>query len=208
MTATDVATYGLTGPVAKSAGVKKDLRFLKSETYAHYWFLSIQGYLGRNGDSYDRFLIRLREMYESINIVFQVLNNLSSLATRDGTYPHTTNTQADFFNFFKLLYSQGNAKLNRQTKYTSMERLISHFKYYSEGLAVPAGFTYRAVEAPKGEFGVGLLSDGTSVPYRCKIRTPAYHHMQVMPRMVQGHYFADLVTVLGSLDIVFGDVDR
>ena len=201
---TDVATYGLTGPVAKSAGVKKDLRFLKSETYAHYWFLSIQGYLGRNGDSYDRFLIRLREMYESINIVFQILNNLSSVSTRTDSPSQKTN----FFQFFNLLYSQAGSKLNRQTKYTSMEHLISHFKYYSEGLVVPAGFTYKAVEAPKGEFGVSLISDGSAAPYRCKIRTPAYHHMQVMPRMVQGHYFADLVTVLGSLDIVFGDVDR
>jgi NADH:ubiquinone oxidoreductase subunit D len=89
-----------------------------------------------------------------------------------------------------------------------MEGLISHFKKYSEGIKVPKGFTYTAVEAPKGEFGVALLSDGTSRPYRCKIRTPAYHHMHVMPRMVQGHYVADLVTVLGSQDIVFGDVDR
>jgi NADH-quinone oxidoreductase subunit D len=89
-----------------------------------------------------------------------------------------------------------------------MESLINHFKSYSEGTQVPRGFTYNAVEAPKGEFGVSLISDGTSKPYRCKIRTPAYHHMQIMSRMSQGHYFADLVTVLGSLDIVFGDVDR
>jgi len=89
-----------------------------------------------------------------------------------------------------------------------MEGLIKHFKHYSEGIKVPQGFTYRAVEAPKGEFGVSLISDGSTNPYRCKIRTPAYHHMQVMSRMGQGHYFADLVTILGSLDIVFGDVDR
>ena len=89
-----------------------------------------------------------------------------------------------------------------------METLINHFKNYSEGLKAPKGFNYSAVEAPKGEFGVNLISDGTSNPYRCKIRTPAYHHMQVMPRLVQGHFFADLVTVLGSQDIVFGDVDR
>jgi len=89
-----------------------------------------------------------------------------------------------------------------------MEFLINHFKKYSEGLQVPKGFAYKAVEAPKGEFGVSIISDITANPYRCKIRTPAYHHMQVMPRMVQGHFFADLVTVLGSIDIVFGDVDR
>jgi len=89
-----------------------------------------------------------------------------------------------------------------------MEGLIKHFKQYSEGIKVPKGFTYNSVEAPKGEFGVSLISDGTSKPYRCKIRTPAFHHMHIMPRMVQGHYLADLVTVLGSQDIVFGDVDR
>lgn len=89
-----------------------------------------------------------------------------------------------------------------------MESLIQHFKSYSEGQSIPKGFTYNAVEAPKGEFGVTLISDGTSKPYRCKIRTPAFHHMHIMSRMAQGHYLADLVTVLGSQDIVFGDVDR
>jgi NADH-quinone oxidoreductase subunit D len=204
----DTLTYGLTGPVAKSAGVKKDMRFLKSETYAHYWFLSIQGYLGRNGDSYDRFLIRLREMYESINIVFQILTNLTTLGSTSQTTYNKTTTFSDFFSFFNLLYLQKANKLNYNTKYNSMESLINHFKHYSEGEVVPKGFIYKAVEAPKGEFGVSIISDGTANPYRCKIRTPAYHHTQVMPRMVQGHYFADLVTVIGSLDLVFGDVDR
>lgn len=201
----DALTYGITGPVIRSVGVKKDIRFLKSETYGHYWFLSIQGYLGKRGDSYDRFLIRLREMYESVNIVFQVLNNLTNLAYKDN---QTFNKKVNFFSFFDSLYLTKSNKLNRNTKYNSMESLINHFKYYSEGITVPKGFTYKAVEAPKGEFGVSLISDGTSTPYRCKIRTPAYHHMQIMSRLVQGHYFADLVTVLGSLDIVFGDVDR
>ena len=89
-----------------------------------------------------------------------------------------------------------------------MEGLIQHFKHYSEGIKVPKGFTYNAVEAPKGEFGVSIISDGTAKPYRCKIRTPAFHHMHILPRMAQGHYLADLVTVIGSQDIVFGDVDR
>jgi NADH:ubiquinone oxidoreductase subunit D len=204
----DVVSYGLTGPVAKGSGLKKDIRFLKSETYAHYWFLSIQAYLGRNGDSYDRFLVRLREMYESINIVFQVLNNLTNLTKVDNFFESNVKKFNNFFSFFNLLNKQKFNKLNYNTKYTSMESLINHFKYYSEGTTVEKGFTYKAVEAPKGEFGVSLISDGTANPYRCKIRTPAYHHMQVMPRMVQGHYFADLVTVLGSIDIVFGDVDR
>lgn len=200
---TDCFYYGITGPVIRSAGVKKDIRFLKSETYSHYWFLNIQGYVGKRGDSYDRFLIRLREMYESVNIVFQILSNLNNFNENK-----KSSEKVSFFSFFEYLYTLKFKKLNYNTKYNSMETLINHFKHYSEGMKVPQGFVYKAIEAPKGEFGVSLISDGTATPYRCKIRTPAYHHMQVMPRMVQGHLFADLVTVLGSQDIVFGDVDR
>ena len=200
----DGLSYGATGPIIRSAGIKKDLRFLKSETYSYYWFLSIRGYLGKHGDSYDRFLIRMREMYESVNIVFQILTGISNVVSLSQQQSKSFN----FFNFFQFLYQQQSTILNFKTKYTSMESLINHFKYYSEGLLVPKGFTYKAVEAPKGEFGVSLISDGSANPYRCKIRTPAYHHMQMMSRLVQGHYFADLVTVLGSQDIVFGDVDR
>jgi len=171
--------------------------------------LSIQGYLGKRGDSYDRFLIRTREMYESVNIIFQILSNLTNVSAEfDNSANSKINKKTNFFSFFDFLYSQKYKKISHNSKYTSMESLINHFKYYSEGTKVPKGFVYKAVEAPKGEFGVSLVSDGGSVPYRCKIRTPAYHHMQVMPRMVQGHFFADLVTVLGSQDIVFGDVDR
>jgi hypothetical protein len=117
-------------------------------------------------------------------------------------------SKLNFFSFFEFLYKHRKDSLNKKTKYTSMENLISHFKKYSDGIRVPKGFAYAATEAPKGEFGVSIVSDGTLKPYRCKIRTPAYHHMHIMPRMVQGHYLADLVTVLGSQDIVFGDVDR
>jgi len=142
-------------------------------------------------------------MYESVNLIFQILSNLTSM-----TYRSSADTSTNFFTFFETLNREGKFKKGYNSKYNSMESLISHFKIYSEGLVVPKGFIYKSVEAPKGEFGTSLISDGTSNPYRCKIRTPAYHHMQVMSRMVQGHYFADLVTVLGSLDIVFGDVDR
>jgi NADH:ubiquinone oxidoreductase subunit D len=147
-------------------------------------------------------------MYESVNIIFQILSNLNSLTFDSQNSLNFKNKKLNFFSFFDFLYSNRFKHLNHNTKYNSMETLINHFKYYSEGIKVPRGFVYKAVEAPKGEFGVSLISDGTSVPYRCKIRTPAYHHMQVMPRLVQGHFFADLVTVLGSQDIVFGDVDR
>jgi NADH:ubiquinone oxidoreductase subunit D len=147
-------------------------------------------------------------MYESVNIIFQILANITTLSNENNYLLKKNFKNINFFNFFDFLYSNNFNKLNYNSKYTSMESLINHFKYYSEGIKVPKGFTYKAVEAPKGEFGVSLISDGTSIPYRCKIRTPAYHHIQVMPRLVQGHFFADLVTVLGSQDIVFGDVDR
>jgi NADH:ubiquinone oxidoreductase subunit D len=147
-------------------------------------------------------------MFESVNIIFQVLTNLTNLTNENTNIINSKNKKVNFFSFFDFLYSYRYKKLNYNSKYNSMESLINHFKHYSEGTKVPRGFIYKAVEAPKGEFGVSLISDGTSMPYRCKIRTPAYHHTQVMPRLVQGHFFADLVTVLGSQDIVFGDVDR
>jgi NADH-quinone oxidoreductase subunit D len=168
----------------------------------------MNSFLGKRGDSYDRFLIRVREMYESINIVFQVLSNLTSSALPNNTSSSKSSNKFNFFSFFEFLYKYRKDALNKKVKYNSMESLITHFKKYSDGICVPKGFSYAAVEAPKGEFGVTLVSDGTLKPYRCKIRTPAYHHMHIMPRMVQGHYLADLVTVLGSQDIVFGDVDR
>jgi NADH-quinone oxidoreductase subunit D len=166
----------------------------------------MQGYLGKRGDSYDRFLIRMREMYESLNIVLQVLTNLTTVSY--SPEQRTGSNSVNFFSFFEALNAEKANKLNHNTKYTSMETLINHFKHYSEGIRVPRGFVYKAVEAPKGEFGVSLISDGTSKPYRCKIRTPSFIHMQLMSPMAQGHYFADLVTILGTLDIVFGDVDR
>ena len=145
-------------------------------------------------------------MYESLNVIFQLLSSFTLLSF--DSLSGSASNKANFFSFFELINSSSYNTLNHTTKYNSMESLINHFKYYSEGIRVPRGFVYKAVEAPKGEFGVSLISDGTSKPYRCKIRTPSYHHMQMMARMSQGHYFADLVTVLGTLDIVFGDVDR
>ena len=145
-------------------------------------------------------------MYESLSIVFQVLNNLTTLSS-ENTISHSNNS-VNFFSFFDSLYSEKFSKLNHNTKYTSMESLINHFKHYSEGIRVPRGFVYKSVEAPKGEFGVSLISDGTSKPYRCKLRTPSFHHMQLLSRLAQGHYFADLVTIIGTIDVVFGDVDR
>jgi len=175
--------------VGRSAGLNTDMRLVHSETYAYYWFLSLTSFLGKRGDAYERFLIRIREMFESVALVFQILTTLQKQT--DLYTSHYEMAQTHFY-----------------TKYMTMEALIEHFKYYTSGIRPARGFAYRAVEAPKGEFGTGLVSDGSEIPFRCKIRTPAYHHMHIMAHMIQGHLFADLVTVLGSLDIVFGDVDR
>jgi NADH:ubiquinone oxidoreductase subunit D len=145
-------------------------------------------------------------MYESVSIIFQVLNNLSN--QNNTNIKSNSPKNYNFNSFYDFLYTKNSNSYGRNTKYNSMESLINHFKTYSEGLKVPKGFAYKSIEASKGEFGVSLISDGSALPYRCKIRTPAYHHIQVMPRLLQGHFFADLVTVLGSQDIVFGDVDR
>src|SRR3989442_1463135 len=121
----------------------------------------------------------MREMYESLGIIFQILTTFSNLKFK--------NLEINNINFLTHLAKTNISHCEYDTKYSSMEALINHFKNYSEGMRVPRGFTYQAVEAPKGEFGVSLIADGTSNPYRCKIRTPAYHHIQIMPRLVQGH---------------------
>lgn len=198
----EASSYGTTGVVLRSSGEKKDLRFVKSDCYSFYWFLNMQSYLGKRGDCYDRFLIRIREMYESINIVFQVISNLTT------TLDSTNKGSFNFFSFYEQVYGKSYNKMFRSTKYNSMEFLIEHFKYYSDGIEVPKGYSYKAVEAPKGELGVTIISDGSNKPYRCKLRSPAFHHLNLMSRMIQGHMLADMITILGSQDIVFGEVDR
>ena len=198
----EAINYGTTGVVLRSTGEKKDLRFIKSDCYSFYWFLNMQSYLGKRGDCYDRFLIRIREMYESINIVFQVISQLTS------NLDLNQSNKFNFFSFYEQVYGKSFNKMFRSTKYNSMEFLIEHFKYYSDGIEVPKGYVYKAVEAPKGEMGVTIISDGSNKPYRCKLRSPAFHHLNLMSRMIQGHMLADMITILGSQDIVFGEVDR
>jgi NADH-quinone oxidoreductase subunit D len=126
--------YSSSGPIVRSIGIKKDIRFYRSETYASYWFLSLNSFLGKRGDSYDRFLIRIREMYESINIVFQILSSLST--PKDDQIlkrPQLKHSNLDFFNFVNELQK---VQLNKYTKYTSMESLIKHFKQYSDGVRI------------------------------------------------------------------------
>jgi NADH:ubiquinone oxidoreductase subunit D len=194
--------YGLTGVMSRSTGIKRDLRLDKVETYANYYYLNFRSYIGQNGDSYDRFLIRMNEMSESINIINQVINKITKNKNKNKKFnsnPHQV---------LKYLNLKFWNKQNNKNEYISMEKLIQHFKYWSEGFPVKSGWTYRAVESPKGEFGVSLISNNSNIPYKCKVRSPAYHHLQVLPKISKGHFLADLVALMGTIDIVFGEIDR
>lgn len=209
--------YGLTGVMARSCGLKRDLRLSKTESYANYYYLNFRSYIGQHGDCYDRFLIRMNEMAESLNIVNQSINKISKfnsnkfiLNNNDILNNDNFNRQTNILPHLVLNYLNKNDYNNKITKndYNSMEELINHFKFWSKGLKVNSGYTFQSVESPKGEFGVSMLSDGSNKPYKCKVRSPAFHHLQVMPKIGKGHFLADLVALVGTVDIVFGEIDR
>jgi NADH-quinone oxidoreductase subunit D len=186
----DAWNWGFTGVMVRGSGAAWDLR--KSQPYECYSELDFDIPIGKNGDCYDRYLIRMEEMRQSLKIMGQVVQKLSSAEGRGPV-------------------SSKDGKVvppKRPEMKRSMEALIHHFKLYTEGFHVPAGEVYAAVEAPKGEFGVYLVADGTNKPYRCKIRAPGFAHLQAMDFMNRGHMLADVSAILGSLDIVFGEVDR
>jgi NADH dehydrogenase (ubiquinone) Fe-S protein 2 len=198
--------YGLTGVMSRSIGIKRDLRLDKLETYANYYYLNFRSFIGQNGDSYDRFLIRMNEMTESLNIINQVINKITKHKIQKKKIKSTSNINPhQILRFINPKHLNQN---NYKNEYISMEQLIKHFKYWSEGFTVKPNWTYRAVESPKGEFGVSLISNGTNIPYKCKVRSPAYHHLQVLPKISKGHFLADLVALMGTIDIVFGEIDR
>ena len=182
----DAFNWGFSGVMVRGSGAAWDLR--KSQPYECYDELDFDIPIGKNGDCYDRYLIRMREMHESVKIMKQCMELLQPgpISSLDG----------------KVVPPK------RSEMKTSMEALIHHFKLYTEGYHVPAGEVYAAVEAPKGEFGVYLVSDGSNKPYRCKIRAPGFAHLQAMHFMCKGHMLADCSAILGSMDIVFGEVDR
>ena len=182
--------WGFSGVMVRSAGAAWDLR--RSQPYECYSELEFDVPVARHGDCYDRFLIRVEEMRQSVRIMKQCVERLSG-AERVGPV------------------SSMDGKVvppKRGEMKRSMEALIHHFKLYTEGYHVPEGEVYAAVEAPKGEFGVYLVSDGSNKPYRCKIRAPGFAHLQSMDYLCRGHMLADVSAVLGSIDIVFGEVDR
>jgi len=178
--------HGFSGVMIRGSGIPWDLR--KSNPYECYEEFNFKIPVGKNGDCYDRYLCRIEEMKESIKIMMQALEKIPKGPVM------TLDTKI------------GPPK--RRDMKMSMEALINHFKLYTEGYHVPVGEVYAAVEAPKGEFGVYLIADGTNKPYRCKIKAPGFVHLQAMNYMIKGHMLADVPAVLGSMDIVFGEVDR
>lgn len=198
---------GLTGVMARCTGIKRDLRLDKLETYANYYSLNFRSYIGQHGDSYDRFLLRMNEMTESLQIVNQVINKLI-VNSNSVTNKKKKLSKISPHILLKKLNPQFENNYLTKSEYNSMEELIEHFKYWTEGFPVLTGWTYQAVESPKGEFGVTLISDNSNKPYRCKVRSPAYHHLQIVPNISKGHFLADLVTLIGTVDIVFGEIDR
>jgi len=186
----DAWKWGFSGVMVRGSGAAWDLR--KAQPYECYADLDFDIPVGRNGDNYDRQVIRMEEMRQSVRIMKQCIGKLRAA---EGKGP-ISSTQG------KVVPPK------RQEMKKSMEALIHHFKLYTEGFKVPAGEVYAAVEAPKGEFGVYLVSDGTNKPYRCKLRAPGFAHLQAMDFLCKGYMLADVSAILGSLDIVFGEVDR
>ncbi|WIJ23682.1 NADH-quinone oxidoreductase subunit D [Devosia sp. RR2S18] len=182
--------WGFSGVMVRGSGAAWDLR--KSQPYECYAEMDFDIPIGKNGDCYDRYLIRMEEMRQSVRIMKQCIDKLNS---PDGKGPVSS--------LDGKVVPPKRGEMKR-----SMEALIHHFKLYTEGFKVPAGEVYACVEAPKGEFGVYLVSDGTNSPYRCKIRAPGFAHLSAMDFLCRGHMLADVSAILGSLDIVFGEVDR
>jgi NADH-quinone oxidoreductase subunit D len=186
----DAWAWGFSGVMVRGSGAAWDLR--KAQPYECYSELEFDIPIGKNGDNYDRYCIRMEEMRQSTHIMKQCLEKLRS---PDGSGPVTV--------LDNKVVPPRRAEMKR-----SMEALIHHFKLYTEGFHVPAGEVYAAVEAPKGEFGVYLVSEGGNKPYKCKIRAPGFAHLQAMDFLCRGYMLADIAAILGSIDIVFGEVDR
>ena len=186
VSASDALAWGFSGPMLRSTGNGWDLR--KTQPYEVYNLLDFGVPVGSKGDCYDRYILRMAEMRQSLYIIAQCISRIPEGQIKPIGFKSV--------NPYRTEMKQ------------SMESLIHHFKYYSEGFNIPASETYTMVEAPKGEFGVYLISNGSNKPFRCKIRSPGFAHLQALDFMAQGHMLADVVTIIGTQDIVFGEVDR
>jgi len=186
VSAKEALDWGFSGPMLRGSGIAWDLR--KSNPYDVYSKMDFDIPIGKNGDCYDRYLIRVEEMYQSVKIIRQCIEKIPSGPVK------TTDKKI--------------SPPPRDEMKDSMEALIHHFKLFTEGYDVPKGEIYAAVEAPKGEFGVYLVSTGGNKPYRCRLRAPSFAHLQALDFMSKGHMLADVVAIMGNLDIVFGEIDR
>jgi NADH dehydrogenase (ubiquinone) Fe-S protein 2 len=184
VTAKDAIAFGFSGVILRGSGLNWDLRV--SQPYEIYSTLNFSIPVGTKGDCYDRYLLRIEEIRQSLFIIQQCLNDMPLGPVKDENISPPTRTESK----------------------STIESLIHHFKYYTEGFDVITGETYSATEAPKGEFGVYLVSDGTNRPYRCKIKSPGFNHLQALNHICKGHIVADVVTIIGTQDIVFGEIDR
>ncbi len=182
----DALSYGLTGPILRASGIPWDLR--KAQPYEIYDQLEFDIPIGNHGDCYSRYLVRLEEMYQSLKLMRQCIRKMP---------------QGDIIVDDLHVHPPKRGEIKE-----SMEALIHHFKFFTHGFDVPKGECYKAVESPKGEFGVHLVSDGSNKPYRCKIRSTGFAALQALEKMSKGHLLGDLSAIIGSLDIVFGEVDR
>lgn len=192
----DCANYSLTGVMARSVGLKRDLRLSRVNAYSSYNLINLRSFCGVNGDCYDRYLIRMLEMGESLDISNFVGSRLLQKYTEMAHY-----------NVASLVMTEVQTKGTLQN-YTSMEHLIGHFVNWHTGFKVDKATTLSYIESPKGEFGVILTANNTAKPTRCKIRSPSYFNLQALPKLSKGHYLADLAALIGTIDIVFGEVDR
>lgn len=192
----DCRNYSLTGVMSRSVGIKRDLRLAKENAYSGYNKIALKSFCGHNGDSYDRFLIRMLEMGESLSIITNVSTQLLNKYFLGNKFQYTP------LILNKMFYK------TEKNPYTSMEDLIEHFIFWHTGFIVNKGTTVSYIESPKGEFGVILSADSTAKPIRCKIRSPSYFNLQALPKLAKGHYLGDLAALLGTIDIVFGEVDR
>lgn len=186
VSAQDALNYGFSGVMLRGSGIKWDLR--KTQPYDAYDQFQFEVPIGVKGDCYDRYLCRVEEMRQSIYLIEQCLNKMPPGEIKVDDH--------------KIVPPK------REEMKTSMEALIHHFKLFTEGYQVPPGATYTAVEAPKGEFGIYLISDGSSRPYRCKIKAPGFAHLAALEHIGKRHMLADIVAIIGTLDIVFGEIDR
>jgi len=178
--------WGFSGVMLRGSGLSWDLR--KHQPYEIYSELSFSIPVAKNGDCYDRYLIRLYEMRECLNIIHQCINLID-------------------LGLYKVSNNKISSPLRKDFK-ISMESMINHFKFYTENIVIPKNETYTATEAPKGEFGIYLISNNTNKPYRCKIKAPGFGHLQALNEMTKNHLIADIVTIIGTQDIVFGEIDR